>query len=245
MRYFSFNGITSDTYFLTNKIELDILPPVGFDQINVTGRHGAIPTKSRLGVRTFKVTVTLLANDENDMRAKHRAIAAWLYTETERELWFSDADSISYNAKLASTSSLEQILNDMGEATLTFVASDPFGYGADKTVNFASASTTINNTGTAPTYPVFTFTAYAAVTGFSLTNGTTGKTLTLTGSIPAATYEINMGTNSVKNKSTGARLMNQVDINSDFWAMQAGNNVVSWTHADVADLSMTFTEKFY
>lgn len=244
MRTFTFNGTKSDVYFWTNSIEQDVLPPVSFDSINIAGRHGAIPLKSRLGVRTHKIKVTLLAASDTDMRSKNRDIAKWLFTDTERTLTFSDEPDKSYQSKLTDQTALTQLLT-IGETVLTFTASDPFAYGAVKSQTVATGGT-VTNTGTAPAYPIVTFAPSATITNFTVTNSTTGRSVNLTGTFTGGqTYELNMATDTLINKNTGNRIMTQISVNSDFWDLQAGSNAIAFTNSASVTVTVQYTEKFY
>lgn len=247
MRTFTFNGIRSDTHFLTNKIDQGVLPPINFDTVSIAGRHGAVSYKSKLGIRTFEIKVTLLGVSETDMRQKIRDIAKWLFTDTERNLYFSDEPAITYQAKVSGDTNLDQLVN-MGETKITFIAVDPFGYGATKTATLTATPFTITNTGTAPAFPVITFKPTSAdlTNGFVIANATTNKTFTLTGTFTLnKTYQIDMKNGSVTDVATGARLMPQVRIDSDFWNLQVGNNSITYTAASATTVTLAYQERFY
>lgn len=128
MRTFTFNGVASDTYFFTNRISQPILPPINFDIAKIPGRHGGVAFNSKLDIKEFVIDVTMFATDQADLKRKVREIAAWLFTEGERNLTFSDEPDRVYWAKASGATDLTQLFA-IGETQIHFVAVDPFAYG--------------------------------------------------------------------------------------------------------------------
>lgn len=245
MRTFTFNNIRSDVYFLTSKMELPITPEIDFDVMKVTARNGVIPSKSYMGARTFKIKVTLLSTDPADMRQKCRDIAKWLYTDTERTLYFSDEPAKTYQAKIQGGIDLDQLVN-LGEADITFIAPNPLANGSTFLGVAVSQGGTVTNTGTARAYPIIYFTPSAALSnGITFTNTTTGKSTILTGAFTSGRkYKIDYTLNQVIDTVSGAKLMTQIDIDADFWYLQSGANVINWTPTTAA-VTLDYTERFY
>jgi predicted phage tail component-like protein len=214
--------------------------------VKIAGRGGAVSFKSKLGIRKFDIDVTLLGTSEAGLAQSRRDIAKWLFTDVEKPLIFSDEPSVTYQAKISGDTNWNQLPN-MGESKISFLAVDPHGYGAIKTATISSNPQTINNTGTASAFPIITFTPTAAdLNGFVIANTTTGKTFTLTGTFTRnKAYQIDMGKSSVIDVASGARLMPQVRIDSDFWSLQTGNNSISYTAASATTVSLAYTERFY
>lgn len=246
MRTFTFDGVKSDTYFLTNKIKLSVLPDLDFDTVKIAGRNGVIPFTSQLGAREFEVGVTIMGSSQADIRSKCRLIAKWLFTPTDRLLSFSDEPSISYYVRVKGALDLTELAN-MGSTTIKFFASDPYGYGATKNNSGASPNIIINNAGTAPTYPTFIVTPSVSVSVISLTNNVTGKYLYIAGSGSPFTagkaITIDMNRNYVKDNTTQNSLMAYVTVDTDFWALQVGNNSIQ-TSSNLT-ITESHVERFY
>lgn len=78
-------------------------------------------------MREISVEVTLLRDNWADLRSAVRGIAAWLFTEDDAMLTFSDEPDKYYMARLTGDTDLNELLYT-GETTLHFVCADPFAY---------------------------------------------------------------------------------------------------------------------
>lgn len=146
----------------------------------------------------------------------------------------------------------EQISSSVTGTPTAYPKIYPTTYGA-LTVNSA---TVVQYSGSVATYPVFQVTG--PVTGLQLTNTTTGKTITFTGTIPAGrtwTIDLRYGYKTVKD-DLGVNQIASVAVGSSLatWAIQpvpivsSGINVItlSGTGATSATLvTMSYTNRYH
>lgn len=227
MRTFTFGNIKSSDYFLTRSISRSILPPVSVETITIPRRAGAYPVYSSLGIRTFSIDVTLLADSYENFRLYIRDIASWLYQDQDTMLTFSDEPDVYYLARLSGSTELDEIF-EMGEGTLTFIASDPFAYSVnEKNLLFSDFvnGTTYTNEGTYLTFPRINVVPQGTIQYFRISLGT--KYVYVNGPFTVdQPFWIDMNTNNVYMANTNERIMNQVTIESDFWGFETGDNLV-------------------
>lgn len=228
MRTFTYGGVTSSTYFYTIEIGRSVLPPISVESISVPQRHGAYPVRSTMGVRTIPITVQLIQDNWTDLRIVIREIASWLFKDEDRMLTFSDEPNIYYLARVEGSTDLDELLYS-GETTITFLISDPIGYDVTEKNQLQNdiqgEPTIVTNSGTFKTYPrIRVVPTVDGQTYFRLSNGT--EYVYVNGPFTAWTdiFIIDCNTNSVYMESNGARIMNRVDISSDFFALEVGEN---------------------
>jgi predicted phage tail component-like protein len=260
MRTFSFNGASSDGVFKTNAIRRQLIAPIASDVKTIRGKGGGIAQKSYLEVRQIEVDVTLMRQDNVDLRSFVESIVIpWLYTEDDKKIIFSDEPTRIYYGKLIGDTNIEDMLG-MGEVTLTFLCADPFKYRSiEQSILFTSpsvgATTVFNNTGTAPTYPKIRVVPTGAITWVKFTNQTTGKFVLLhnIGGVLDAWKVVIVDTalNKVYDDANGTRRDNILDLSSDYFPLVKGNNTLlmetNVSPATSAPMSarLIFTERYY
>lgn len=130
IKYFTFGGRDSRDFFsFINKVKRPYLPSITVPTFQIPNRAGAIgQRRNEIGVRTIEIDVTLLANNDADLRTKVRNLTAFLIYTSEQELIFSDELNRKYYARFDnSKTDLEEVAY-MGEGSLSFTCFDPFAY---------------------------------------------------------------------------------------------------------------------
>lgn len=130
---------------------------------------------------------------------------------------------------------------DKGVTEITFVLDSPFPYAIDFTqiTTHITGTTAISNDGNVPFYPVFK--VNGATSGFTLSNLTTGKSLTYDSSLPGASsisggdyVEIDTFRDTMYRNGNLNNLKPGLDVfTSEFWTLDPGSNSVQITGANV------------
>lgn len=258
MRTFSFNGVSSNGIFKTNAIRRQMIAPIESDIKTIKGKGGGIAQKSYLGIREIEVDVTLLRQNNTDLRSYiETTIVPWLFTDTDKKIIFSDEPSRIYYGRLVGDTSIEDFLG-MGEITLTFVCADPFKYRDYEQTFFAGTTITnagafiVNNAGTAPTYPKIRIVPTVAVTWIKITNQTTGKIMLLhnVGGVLDAwkTIIVDCNLNRIYDETGGTRRDYILDLTSDYFPLAKGDNSLLF-EANVTPNNVSarviYTERYY
>lgn len=257
MRTFTFNGASSSGVFKTNAIRRQMIAPIETDIKVIRGKGGGIAQKSFLGIREIEIDVTIMRTNNTDLRTfVENTIIPWLYTEDDKKLIFSDEPSRIYYGKLSGDTEIEDFLG-MGEVTLKFICADPFKYRDFEQTFFAGTSVTasaftVNNAGTAPTYPKIRIVPTVAVTWIKITNQTTGKVMLLHnigGAIDAwKTIIVDCNLNRIYDETGGTRRDYILDLTSDYFPLAKGNNSLLF-EANVTPNNVSarviYTERYY
>lgn len=251
MRTFTFNNISSSAYFYTHSIARQVMPPLEFDLRNIPKRAGAIPGKTILGVREIEIKVSLYADSWEDLRTKiETVIAPWLYTEDPAPLIFSDEPNRIYYAKLSGDTDLEELIF-IGTTKLKFVCGDPYKYATtEKNLLFSTtADTVFTNAGTAKTYPRIRVVPTATQTNIKFTNVTTGKAVLLNNNAAGQLngWKITIVDNSINlvyDDTSKARTMDILDLSSDFFYLQPGDNTLRMEPLTNMSARLYYTERF-
>lgn len=226
MRGFTFNGTHSSAHGIAMLSKnRQALPAVNDAYMQVSGRHGTQLFPGELSDRVISIECGLAAASPENLRAKMRDIAAWLYTTGRVSLIFDDEPGWSYLAKLEGSIDPKQV-STMSEFGLSFRC-EPFAYGAEQQNSFVSDAVTVNNTGTFEALPIFNAVFTATATEWKVTLGTKFVRVVHNFAIND-TLEVNCVTGAVL--INGARAMDKLDWqNSEFFALAKGNNSLSIT----------------
>lgn len=166
MSGFTYNGVHSSNYGLNVlSVQRGILPPITARLLDVPGRPGSYYQGRQVGARTITVDVQVTALDYADLRAKVRAIAAWLMPGPDpKPLVFDEEPDKTWYAVLSGDTDLDEVVA-VGNGKLTFIAPDPVAVGPEHTVALPA---TVNPAGTAETYPIIRATVNQDITHFAV-----------------------------------------------------------------------------
>lgn len=155
-----------NNFMLTNMINItDVRRPViGVRNVNaleINGRHGQLFQNAYFGTKVIEVDFYIKydyspnLNDASVFQKVVKSLAYYLTSNTApAKLIFSD-DPNNYYLALVTDITIEQLLK-LGQGTITFECYSPFMYSlAEYTANESNGLITIDNDGTASTYPIF------------------------------------------------------------------------------------------
>ena len=155
-----YNGIEFPSYVKVNSIVNSILPSVSQSTKKVNNKAGLIDYGTEIGTRNIQVSITILASNIEDLRAKVRDFAEILYYEEAKKLVILEEPNIFYMAKFNGDSQLNEILS-VGQSTINFICHDPFAYNmVERNYQFMPTEATpygFENNGTHTCYPRLEF----------------------------------------------------------------------------------------
>lgn len=141
---FTYNGEPSSDYVdVVKDIRKTILPPSSDRLLRVPGRPGAFDFGRDIDVLEIEVDILIQGDSLSDLRKRVRDLASWLNQDDVKELIFDNEPDITYYARISGDTDLSEVL-EIGEATLTFVCPDPYGYGEEKIEEIQTGS--VSNT---------------------------------------------------------------------------------------------------
>ena len=166
----NFNGNTIPSFVKVNNIANSILPSISQSTLKINGKAGVQDFGNEIGTRNIEVAITIIANDQSDLRDKVRELAEWLYYNEAKKLYILEEPNIYYMAKFTGDSRLNEILH-VGQGTLNFICTEPFGIGEERTYSFMPTSSVpygFENKGNTETYPRIEFDFMENATEFSI-----------------------------------------------------------------------------
>lgn len=183
----TFNGNTIPSFVKVKTVDFTVLPDISHSFKQVAGGQGLLETGTTIGGKKLEMKIAIIPDSGKSLTDMARELAYWLKGNEYKtcSLIISDESAMTYQAKASESVDISDILF-AGEGTLTFIV--PSGIAKSSVAVSITVSTNISITynGTAPSYPVFTWTA-PALTGatLNLTCTETGKTLSITGTFLA------------------------------------------------------------
>jgi predicted phage tail component-like protein len=169
---FTFRGRHSSEFFLVNRVNKSVTPPVTEKLLEVPNRKGAYDFGTEIGARRFDIEVTIIESSTNDLAAKIREITEWLLpprkvNDKPMPLTFDTEPDLEYRARFVGEASLETMAS-VGTATLSFVAPDPHAYGPTITTNLEGSPAVVMNGGGVETYPTVKLNFLQPTTSFMI-----------------------------------------------------------------------------
>lgn len=161
---FYFNGIKKSYLKIEKGRRRSIFAPLSRNLTTVPGRPGAFLNSTDTQVRVITQPFFIEAKDRFHLRKIEEDLAEWLITDEPAPLIFDDESDRVYYAIVDGSLEMEDIVR-FGRGVVTFICLDPFKYG-HKVLSFIDPAepAIIVNEGTAPTKPIFTFTAIQPTT---------------------------------------------------------------------------------
>jgi len=238
---FIFNGISSDSFgIIVKDIKRPLLPNQNDSYLQIPGRHGSYLFPREMADRIIEIDCALSKTSLADLRNSIRDIAAWLYTEEQQPLSFSDESDKYYLAKLDGAIDVEQIIA-IGQFTLRFRC-DPLAYGAEQQASFTDDTVTVTNEGTFEALPVVEATFTAAASEWKVTLGPKYVRVVHDFQI-GDTMEVNCATGAVL--INGGRALDKLDWqNSVFFSLPPGTNTLEITPATVCTATVRFKPRW-
>jgi predicted phage tail component-like protein len=240
---FTFNGISSETKLIVNKIKRSLSPPVIRNYLEIPGKSGALLGRTQFGVRKFEFDITVLNANQTDYNNLLREISSWLYTEKPTPLTINKDSSIYYLGVLDGTTNLEEI-SVLGEGTLIFLCPDPFGYSSETSLSFTNDSASPNVEGTYKTSPRIVATFTTAASEFKVTHTQSGKYVRVIRSFLAGdVLEIDCSIGKII--INGVVTMSILDwANSEFFHLDPGAQALEVLPTSVADVTIYWKSRW-
>lgn len=110
---------------------MSILPPISLNTSTVPGRAGSFYFGQMLGDRVIEIPVFLVAESRQDLPAKIRELADWLFTDEPKPLILPHEPDKYYLAKVSEETNLEEFENTGRADNIRFVCNDPHAYSAE------------------------------------------------------------------------------------------------------------------
>ncbi|MCM3705312.1 phage tail family protein [Cytobacillus firmus] len=159
---FTYRGIHSSEKGLriANISGRDTLPDIESRTAQTASKHGLHYYGYRFQERRIRAEITLYGSSLSNFRSKIREIAAWLNPyDGPGELIFDDEPDKKYYAVITENTDFEGMFIKR-VAEIEFLCPDPFAYAISETAaSISGNSLTIDNDGTAETFPVIEITA--------------------------------------------------------------------------------------
>lgn len=169
-----FNDIPIPSFVKVTGIKHSILPPISQNLLTVGGKAGAYDFGNQIGVRQIEIDIKIIMEEENTLPQLLEQLASWLYYDEPKKLVLGDNPNRYYMAKFTGDSDIKESFI-VGEGTLTFICTEPYIYGLERTIlippTYAGEELQIENTGNAETFPYMRFEITRDVTSFSVVAG--------------------------------------------------------------------------
>lgn len=132
--------------------------PVEREWIEISGRPGALLTKTKKKVRVYNIPVLIEASSVAHLQTIKEDLADWLIHEDPKELVFDDEPNRVNFAVVDGSFNPDELVR-VGKGVITFICGDPYKYGGIKDPVFTNLVSPIvlANVGTANTPPTFRF----------------------------------------------------------------------------------------
>lgn len=167
----TFNHIRKPWLYLLEGREKSPFAPIRNNLVRVSGMPGAYVVSKEADVLYIRQPVGfVIKNDEHALQIIDE-LAEWLITETAVPLQFDDEPGRTYYAEIEGTIEEFEKFVHQRRGVITFLCSDPYKYGPEKTVEPESDTFVVENEGTAETYPIITLTAKEPTTFAMISNG--------------------------------------------------------------------------
>ena len=184
-------------------------------------RRGSIFVRARLKERLITVSIVLGGASAADRRAECVAIAAWAYSDAPKALTAAHMTGAHFDALC--TSYPQFTGNDPGaKVTVEFTAFAP-EYISDAEMTGASGTTLVIG-GKLPTWVNLTAILSSQSTGLTWSLG--GSSITLTGTIPAGTIQIDSEKGTIRHTNASnevSSMMAMLSYDSRFWFLAPGS----------------------
>ena len=206
--------------------------------VDVMGRSGAIYAGTRALPPTIELDLYFMDADRSSRMEAVRELAAILAVDEPRPLVFGDEGGLWRMA----VPKLEQPLTaylDADAAHVAFTCPDPWLYGIEREVALSS-TTTLRVGGTAPT-PIDIEVTGATAGMLTISNATTGETMTVNGITSGATVVAKSTDRTLTINGTSYLLA----ANSDWLSAIPGNNEMTITSGGGSSVKATITERWW
>lgn len=227
----TFNGVSLPSFLRVTKMETSVLPTVTHNFKQIAGGVGLREAGTSIGEQLVKVEIIIVPTSGKSLKDMSRELAFWLIGNDWNlsTLVFSDESTMTCMAKVNNSVDISDMIY-VGTGTIEFIV--PSGIFKSSTAVGIVVNTDINITynGTAPSYPIITWTNNATLTGatLNLTCVETGETVSLTGDF--AIGDVIIVDNSLKVvKKNGVVAMSLINLSSSWIKIpKRGTYNITW-----------------
>lgn len=158
MKSFTFNGIRKPWLYALQGRYKPPFPTINRGLTYVPGMPGAHLTTTDQDVLVINQPIGFVfENDTHALNLKDE-LASWLFTNEPAPLIFDDEPNRTYYAVVQNTIEDFERSSSLRSGTIQFLCVDPYGYSHTYTQPVSGRVSTILNSGTADTYPIFDLT---------------------------------------------------------------------------------------
>lgn len=184
----TFNGVNIPSFINVRAVDFTVLLDIthGFKQ--VAGGIGLLEAGTAIGGKVLKLKIQIIPDTGKSLTDMARELAYWVRGNNFKtaSLVISDEATMTYQAKINSSIEITDLLF-AGEGELDFIVPSGIAVSSVAVPVVVGTNIVVTYNGTAPTYPVITWTVAGTLTGatLNLTCVETGDTASITGSFVA------------------------------------------------------------
>src|SRR5690625_445559 len=156
-------------YFIVNDVQGRGVNENELDTIIAPGMDGVYTSNSRGLPRHLDVLITIKGTSFGHLRKKIDRLSEILSSEKDVPIAFDDEPNIIYYGRLSEVRPVTE-KSKIYQTVLTFLCSDPYKYGPERTLSFPTDHVVIENNGTAEADPIFELTAKKKTTFAMISN---------------------------------------------------------------------------
>lgn len=157
-----FNGVDLGDYLKIKSIRGRGLSPNELVLIDIPGMDGSYMQDKKRPIRLIEIEGNIKAENREELRTKIDDLNGILSVDEPVPINFYDEPNMTYYGMPRETAENNEF-TFMHESVLTIVCLDPYKYGPEKQEEL-EFQTTINNEGTAESYPIFELEVLAPIT---------------------------------------------------------------------------------
>jgi predicted phage tail component-like protein len=239
MNSFTFRGIKKDYIHVLRGSNRPAWAPIEREYIEIPSRAGAYPSRKKTKARPLPIPVLIKAKDIAELQKIKEDLAEWLITDGPEELILDDEPDRVYYAEVDGEFNPDEIVK-YGQGIINFICPDPYKYGSQKTFSFSN-NITVQNNGSAKTYPVVTVTFSSAATEYKISHSNGKFVRVLWNFVVGDRLEIDFQKQKIK--INGNLAMPSLDFSSDFFALEPGSNEITVTPSGVSN-QISYVERW-
>lgn len=238
-------GVDQPDFLIVRKTPLQVGAPIEAILEETPGHPGAFLIGENIKARPLPFEVAILADNDEDLKAKADQLFDWAYNEKAQPLSYTDQPGKTFYAKLEGSGEFDK-LAAYGEGTLTFICPDPYKYDTETTANDSLAAgvakdITITNDGRAATPATITATFTGAGDNFTVT-GPDGKQIKVIRTFSAGQI-LEIETGKLKITLNGQTIMPSLAIASRKILLQKGDNVINFNSGAAANIEIQYRKR--
>ena len=228
--WMEFNGHDFDGYLIAEDVTRSLLP--GISNRYVKGYH----LDDEIQPTVITVRVRLIQNSNHELTELKRTIAGMLYTNEPKKLLLYDDPNRYDLAKIDGSTDYSKLWTT-GSAELKFINYSGLSISNQVKSIPINTSSEIMVGGTWETKPVIKVIFNSTANSYKITNLTTGEYVEIAGQSFAGGNQLIIDCDNELVTLNGNNIMKKVTIQSDFFALKPGKNVITSTRAGTIEFN--------